>query len=99
MVSDTHNEPTSPPLPPFSSSLGPDLSLTTPTTTFCYIVERVWPMRHVDRVKVGSGNTKEDRTPGAGQIGKYELKIILVIPDCAPFCQLAQKTGNTNNKY
>ena len=79
--------------------------LTNPTTIFCYIdsirdtVERVWPMRHVDRVKVGSGNTKEDRTPGAGQIGKYELKIILVIPDCAPFCQLAQKKGNTNNKY
>ena len=40
--------------------------LTNPTTIFCYIdsirdtVERVWPMRHVDRVKVGSGNTKED---------------------------------------
>ena len=35
-------------------------------------VEKIWPLRHVDRVKVGSDITKENRTPGVRQFGAYE---------------------------
>ena len=85
MVSDTHNEPTSPPLQPFSSSLGPDL--TTPTTFFCHIdplrdtVEKTWPSRHVDRAKVGSDIIQEDRTTGARHFGAYQVDDKSAKPD------------------
>ena len=78
--------PTSPPLQPFSSSLGPDLA--TPTTFFRHIdplrdtVEKTWPLRHVDRAKAGSDIIQEDRTTGTRHFGAYQVEDNLAKPDC-----------------
>ena len=85
VVSEPTMTPTSPPLQPFSSSLGPDLA--TPTTFFCHIdplrdtVEKTWPLRHVDRAKVGSDIIQEDRTTGARHFGAYQVDDKSAKPD------------------